>query len=540
MKVFLVEDEYIVREGIKNNIDWEKNGYDFCGEASDGELAFPMISEKRPDIVITDIRMPFMDGIELSRMIKEEYPEIKIIILSGHEEFEYAKAAIQIGVEEYLLKPINGDELLQVVNRVAQKIKEENESRETLQEGEVDENFEYAKRQLLSSLIDDNASLSDAMEQGKKIHLNLMAQCYNIMMLKLQRKNKEQGFSQRILELYKTMEDTLKEQDGQSIMFDRAPEGKVILFMGSGEEEIRRNMDVFARQFREILPEYEDVTYFGSVGVPVMRLRELGESYEAASHGFSYRFLTEPNQIVDNHTVFDQARNEKNFSCSIGSVDIQNLDKQKIESFLKGGEMDEIHFFVEEYMKNTGDAGKNSMIFRQYIVMDMFFAASHFLTQITDGREQLGEPFESPEQMQKIVSDLEATVVYIKELFTKVMQVRDARTTEHNSDVVENAKKYISENYHDEELTLNTVAHEVNVSPNHLSAMFSQKTGQTFVKYLTDVRMHRAKELLKCTSKRSNEICEEVGYRDPHYFSHLFKKNVGCSPIQYRERGGKE
>lgn len=540
MKVFLVEDEYIVREGIKNNIDWEKNGYDFCGEASDGELAFPMISEKRPDIVITDIRMPFMDGIELSRMIKEEYPEIKIIILSGHEEFEYAKAAIQIGVEEYLLKPINGDELLQVVNRVAQKIKEENESRETLQEGEGDENFEYAKRQLLSSLIDDNASLSDAMEQGKKIHLNLMAQCYNIMMLKLQRKNKEQGFSQRILELYKTMEDTLKEQDGQSIMFDRAPEGKVILFMGSGEEEIRRNMDVFAGQFREILPEYEDVTYFGSVGVPVMRLRELGESYEAASHGFSYRFLTEPNQIVDNHTVFDQARNEKKFSCSIGSVDIQNLDKQKIESFLKGGEMDEIHFFVEEYMKNTGDAGKNSMIFRQYIVMDMFFAASHFLTQITDGREQLGEPFESPEQMQKIVSDLEATVVYIKELFTKVMQVRDALTTEHNSDVVENAKKYISENYHDEELTLNTVAHEVNVSPNHLSAMFSQKTGQTFVKYLTDVRMHRAKELLKCTSKRSNEICEEVGYRDPHYFSHLFKKNVGCSPIQYRERGGKE
>lgn len=540
MKVFLVEDEYIVREGIKNNIDWEKNGYDFCGEASDGELAFPMISEKRPDIVITDIRMPFMDGIELSRMIKEEYPEIKIIILSGHEEFEYAKAAIQIGVEEYLLKPINGDELLQVVNRVAQKIKEENESRETLQEGEGDENFEYAKRQLLSSLIDDNASLSDAMEQGKKIHLNLMAQCYNIMMLKLQRKNKEQGFSQRILELYKTMEDTLKEQDGQSIMFDRAPEGKVILFMGSGEEEIRRNMDVFAGQFREILPEYEDVTYFGSVGVPVMRLRELGESYEAASHGFSYRFLTEPNQIVDNHTVFDQTRNEKKFSCSIGSVDIQNLDKQKIESFLKGGEMDEIHFFVEEYMKNTGDAGKNSMIFRQYIVMDMFFAASHFLTQITDGREQLGEPFESPEQMQKIVSDLEATVVYIKELFTKVMQVRDAQITEHNSDVVENAKKYISENYHDEELTLNTVAHEVNVSPNHLSAMFSQKTGQTFVKYLTDVRMHRAKELLKCTSKRSNEICEEVGYRDPHYFSHLFKKNVGCSPIQYRERGGKE
>ena len=125
IKVFLVEDEVIVREGIKNNIDWEKYGYEFCGEASDGELAFPMICKEKPDIVITDIRMPFMDGLELSRLIKKEQPQIKIIILSGHEEFEYAKAAIQIGIEEYLLKPINGDELLQAVNHVAEKIKEE-------------------------------------------------------------------------------------------------------------------------------------------------------------------------------------------------------------------------------------------------------------------------------------------------------------------------------------------------------------------------------------------------------------------------------
>ena len=124
VKVFLVEDEFIVREGIKN-MNWEACGLSFCGEASDGELAFPLIKREQPDIVITDIRMPFMDGLELSRLIKKELPEIKIIILSGHEEFEYAKAAIQIGIEEYLLKPINGDELLQAVNHVAEKIKEE-------------------------------------------------------------------------------------------------------------------------------------------------------------------------------------------------------------------------------------------------------------------------------------------------------------------------------------------------------------------------------------------------------------------------------
>ena len=112
IKVFLVEDEYVIREGIKKNIDWQAHGYEFCGEAGDGELAFPMIQEIRPDIVITDIRMPFMDGLALSRLIKKEFPETEIIILSGYEEFEYAKEGIKIGVAQYLLKPISGDALI--------------------------------------------------------------------------------------------------------------------------------------------------------------------------------------------------------------------------------------------------------------------------------------------------------------------------------------------------------------------------------------------------------------------------------------------
>ena len=102
LKIFLVEDEFVVREGIKNNVDWEAHGYDFCGEASDGELAYSMIQKEKPDIVITDIRMPFMDGLTLSKLIKKEMPWIEIIILTGHAEFEYAKEGIKIGVAQYL------------------------------------------------------------------------------------------------------------------------------------------------------------------------------------------------------------------------------------------------------------------------------------------------------------------------------------------------------------------------------------------------------------------------------------------------------
>ena len=122
IKVFLVEDEVIIRESVKNSIDWEKEGYEFAGEASDGELALPLILEEKPDIVITDIRMPFMDGLELSRIVKEKLPDTKIIILSGYDDFGYAKEAIKIGVTEYLLKPVSAAVLLEHLQEVADKI----------------------------------------------------------------------------------------------------------------------------------------------------------------------------------------------------------------------------------------------------------------------------------------------------------------------------------------------------------------------------------------------------------------------------------
>ena len=112
LKVFLVEDEVVMRNGIKNNIPWEQEGFEFVGEASDGELAYPLIKREKPDILITDIRMPFMDGLELSRLVKKELPQIKIIILSGYNEFDYAKNAISIGVTDYLLKPISSAKIL--------------------------------------------------------------------------------------------------------------------------------------------------------------------------------------------------------------------------------------------------------------------------------------------------------------------------------------------------------------------------------------------------------------------------------------------
>lgn len=184
LKVFLVEDEFIVREGIKN-IDWEENGYEFVGEASDGELAFPLIQKTRPDIVITDIRMPFMDGLTLSRMVKQALPATEIIVLTGHEEFEYAKEAIRIGIAEYLSKPISSDRLLVAVDEVAAKIREKRKDEEIIKKyrEEMAEDTQKERRQLFADLISADKSALELFESSRELGLELSAVWYNLILV---------------------------------------------------------------------------------------------------------------------------------------------------------------------------------------------------------------------------------------------------------------------------------------------------------------------------------------------------------------------
>ena len=130
IKVFLVEDEKIIRKSIKNNVKWEENGFEFAGEAPDGEMALPMIEKLHPDIVITDIKMPFMDGLTLARLAKKEIPGLKVVILSGYDDFNYAKQAIGIGVEDYLLKPITKNALIERLSEIRSRYEHEKTQKE--------------------------------------------------------------------------------------------------------------------------------------------------------------------------------------------------------------------------------------------------------------------------------------------------------------------------------------------------------------------------------------------------------------------------
>lgn len=536
IKVFLVEDEFVMREGIKKNIDWAGHGYEFCGDASDGEMAFPMIKKAQPDIVITDIKMPFMDGIELSRLLKKEMPSVEIIILSGYEEFEYAKAGIEIGVAQYLTKPISGNELLKELDLLSAKIETRRQEKElkALYLKEMEENRQGEKKDFFKELVSGQRSMSALLSMADKLDLNITAMWYNLVLLKANLPDKKQdGYSDEYIAMDRELCEL--EMKDKIIQFDRDLEGKAILFMADSKEELEELQSESLAKATAIFEQHEGIRYFGGIGKAVGRLTALEESYATALRAFAHQYLVKENMILHLEDE-DSSIQSMQEDFNIANVEPKQVDRGKVRDFLRIGDGSEAPYFVEEYFRELGNSAMNSVVFRQYIMMDLYFCAAEFV-------EELGVPKEEIEAFDisnKELQTLEGCMRYLTCILQKAIEVRDNAASSRHQDVVDEILQYIEERYADEELSLNTIAEHVNFSPNHLSTIFSKQTGQTFIKYLTDFRMMKAKELLRCTGKRSSEISLEVGYKDPHYFSYLFKKTQGVTPTQYRGNKGAE
>ncbi|NLB91452.1 MAG: response regulator, partial [Clostridiales bacterium] len=183
--VFLADDEIVVREGIRSNFPWEETDFVLVGEAPDGEIALNMMQDIKPDILITDIRMPFMDGLALCRKVRETMPWVYMIILSGFDDFTYAKEAISIGVEEYLLKPVSSRELLEVLHRISVRIKEDKQQQDYLRafQDQLRSSASFLKEKLLQDLL-RGAIKEDFHQKARPLQMNLLANWYSVILLK--------------------------------------------------------------------------------------------------------------------------------------------------------------------------------------------------------------------------------------------------------------------------------------------------------------------------------------------------------------------
>lgn len=538
IKVFLVEDEMVIRRGIKNSIDWEKEGYIFCGEASDGELAYPMIIKEKPDILITDIRMPFMDGLELCKLVKKELPNIKILILRGYDEFDYAKEAIRLGVTEYLLKPISSGKLLEALNGVSESIRREKEDKDLVRKymEEMRENTEHEKQKFFEQMIAGNLSMADALETGEKYEMNLSAGMYNLLLFRftLGEENRKSG---ELLGEAEYAIEKLTERLEYVFEFQRGVEGWAFLLMADNEEQMSERVKELSKDLEEIMKNYSTIAYFGGIGQPVARLRELEESFREAERALAARFTMELNRIISVEDIRMAQNVDTLDDIEITSFGEIEKTRTMLEKFLNNGAEDEIDEFVDVYINELPEENLKSVLMRQYIIMDAYIVMMSFCEKFEGIEGEMQAQSEELKNSMKTIQTLEEIKNYIRMLLKKIIGVRDTISGRRYSDIIEIAKDQIRKTYMSDEISLNTIAAEVGMSPSYFSSIFSKEMGKTFVEYLTEIRMDRAKELLMCSSMKTSEIGYEVGYKDPHYFSYIFKKTQNCTPKEFRARG---
>lgn len=545
LKTFLVEDEVVIREMIKKMIPWEQYGFELAGEAADGEMALPLILKSKPDLLITDIKMPFMDGLTLCRLVKKELPDIRIVILSGYDDFNYAKQAISIGVEDYLLKPITKNAFIERLEEIHNRYEHEKTQREYYEKFrlEMQEYEKNASRDFFETLVRADSDLAELYRRADKLNLDIVAEAYNILIFTPDTSEGNYNSCEECSDWEAEVQDKINTyflNHPVAILFRHQVFSYAILVKGQ-KDTIEKNTEECVKAIQDIMNQTERRTdWFIAVGKSADRLSMLGHSYRTAVRANSFRYLYD-GHILDYQSLEAQKENpsdsRREDSVQLRNVNINALNPAILQKFLSSGLAEEVDDFIRDYFNAIGQEPMSSLVFRNYVVLNVRFSVLSFLKKLgCDDSEISGQEMENI--MDETGKTIEAAVAYCGKILKKAIALRDENAGNQNRSVLKLAVDFIDHNYMDEEISLNKAAHVANVSANHFSALFSQNMGQTFTEYLTDLRMNKAKELLRCTAMRSSEIAGEVGYKDAHYFSYLFKKTQGMTPSEYRKMRG--
>ena len=542
LKIFLAEDEVVVRETIKRMIPWEELGFELVGEAADGEMALPLLIRQQPDLLITDIKMPFMDGLTLARLAKKEIPGLKVVILSGYDDFNYAKQAIGIGVEDYLLKPITKNALIERLSEIRSRYEHEKTQKEYYEkfQREMQAYEKNSSRDFFEALVGGSMDMMEVYKRAEKLGLDIVAEAYNVLIFTMKC---DEDFSGQRDEYSSWEAESLELLENffaghSSAMLFRSNIFSYGVLLKGQRETIEENTRACVDEIRKILSRQDGRReWFLAVGQSVDRLSQIQKSYHTASRAFSQRYLYDENILYyDEMETMEhpggQAETEDN--AYLQKVDVNALNPAILQKFLSNGLQEETENFVKDYFYAIGQEPMESLVFRNYVILNVRFSVISFIKGLGCDTNEM-ESADTEEVLAESGKNMESAIAYAKKMISQAIEIRDQNSGNKNRSILKTAVDFIDSHYMDEEISLNTVANVANVSSNHFSALFSQNMGQTFIEYLTTLRMNKAKELLRCTGMRSSEIAGEIGYKDAHYFSYLFKKTQGMTPSDYRK-----
>ncbi|HHV12100.1 MAG TPA: response regulator [Clostridiales bacterium] len=533
-KVLLVDDEILTREAISRNIPWEDQGFYLVGAAENGQDAIGYIEKERPDLVITDICMPYMDGLELASYVYQKHPDTKVVILSGHDEFEYARHALEYRVKEYIVKPVTSLELKEVLKRVKLSLEEDARQKAHIEriQAEYEKNIPVLRERFLRKLLEEKYSKQDVFEQMRNLGIQLQGQYYAVALLDLED-------ASEFCMIYPDQEQDLvdftignianeiMEGNKQGIMVHLSEQKTALLFAADGEEELLGEVKRACDRILQALWDFVKIKVSVVVGETVREPYGWRDSCQSAKEALEYKFLSEKKDYI--HGTDLKERKHIN-----GHIPVHHWS-DKLSLCIKLNRKEELEQEIEALFS---DILENCCL-KKDIILYIQNTLLSIIVAVESNERAEKEYLEERSMMKKLpdnkyLEDVKSAFINI--CFSIMDKVAGQKEGEGRRQSVL-AMDYIEKNYMDPNMSLSMVCSYLGVSISYFSVIFKNHTGETFVEALTRIRIEKSKKLMDTTDYRAYEIAERVGYKDPHYFSLIFKKVTGMTPSEYAKSG---
>ncbi|BCS81899.1 response regulator transcription factor [Anaerocellum diazotrophicum] len=533
-KIVIVDDDMLIRKGIRNVIRWKDIECEICAEASSGDEALKVIEEVKPDIVITDIKMPNMDGIELIERIRKIIPQCKIVILTAYREFEYAQRAIKYGAFDFLLKPTKVEDIINVVQKAINEIKKEKTIVEELEKinNILKEKLPILKENFLFNVIFEMISNEDEILQMASLYeidigkfLMILAECST----KEERERKNSHLY--LLGISNMLNDFLS--NNFTIYTIYLNNSQAVYIVNSNKEfekeEEKKFFDLLS-QLKKAAVECFNIDLTLAVSTCGNGIVQLPDKFKECIDAINYRFYFDEDDII-------YYKDLSHFFMYMDDRKLKNL-KNEILSSVRYGNYSNINNLLLELEETL----KKSKADKQYIFNFYYL----LLIEINMIKAQLSSAVnksENPEMFEDI--DYFNEIIKCKNLseLSSILRMSIQQTIEevqkHNQNkmgsLIKKVIDYIKDNYNSGEISLSDISEKFFVSPSYLSRLFKKETGKNLSDFINEYRIEKAKHLLLTTDLKTYEVADRVGIPDPHYFSRLFKRYTGYSPSEYKE-----
>ncbi|MDQ6422448.1 response regulator [Paenibacillus sp. LHD-117] len=535
-KLLIVDDEVLVRDAIKHQMNWEEHGFRCVGDCEDGVEALEFVTRDMPDVVLTDIGMPFMDGLELTRRLADQYPEVRVIILTGYDDFDYAQQAIKLQAVDYILKPVTAAELGNVLRKLEGELdlaRRQKQDYEHLKQ-QLTENMPLLRDRFLERMMTSRLSKRQRLEGWDYYGLRWEGPYLIELAIDVDEfvwSDSASTTDQQLIRfaVCNVAQEIMGKLAGSAVFRDR--EDRVLaLLSGSDPDALEEEALQAAERIHEAVTAILPVKASIGIGQRAEWDGDIPFAHQSALSALDYRFVIGSNTII---RLSDMAQRNRPEALAVVAWENELITK------LKTGTPEELERWVDHLFAAIREQLLPAELCQMYL-QRIVLTLMHTLYE-TNGSSPVSSPgMASPlHEIAKFVK-LDEAREWMKRLCAESVRAIRGRREDYSVQQVAKAIEYVKFHYKNPELSLKDVCQHISMSASYFSALFKHNTGKTFVEFVTDERMEKAKELLALTSMKSYEVAYEVGYGDPHYFSGAFKKHTGDTPTEYRLKTMKE